>query len=61
MIYVKVIIMLALGHGHPWDSMSQPVLALNGDRVFRHTIELLVFYLLSVGADHAMNGMCLSQ
>ena len=41
MIYVKVIIMLALGHGHPWDSMSQPVLAL--DRVFflRGTIPCL--------------------
>ena len=36
-----VIIMLALGHGHPWDSMSQPVLAL--DRVFflRGTIPCL--------------------
>ena len=27
MIYVKVIIMSALGRGHPWDSMSRPVLA----------------------------------
>ena len=32
MIYVKVIIMFPLGHKHPWDSISRPVLA--SDRVF---------------------------